>query len=544
MTPTKVATNNDASANGAPYLLPAVLWSQIFCYLGNTQDLIHCEWICRELYQVIHNNDDAFFWQKCPGANDDYDPRYQAMSHRQRACIHCVADLIRKEQKATDNIIESCLGIPLWLAVVHSALNRTLRNLITVHVRGDASFVLMEMLQASLIERLRQAYGTTIKQKNSSDERLDYPILTADALIAKEDPDHRDPDFDHTYYSDSYSLHETFLENIMSPSTPKTNLLLPTPRTKELAASIMQEFPELTMTGIEKMVRRISWRAGVVKMSPDFYRLAWESALQTIMVILVPAYHRTVLFQELRGDLNQVCNLLRFRPPASPLSVASRPLGLICRRRAQQKMSLLPCESMRDVPPFPYFPKRTKAFRLRGHHVLVPRQLEEAAMNVPTVPKRVYGAGWHVGRGSALEQETKRAEDMYSLEEEEVVNGFEWDTEGNDGLANAAHYLDDLGDDDEDEDAEWDKSDGSDDSYVDEDSDEDVEGNNDGTDSDVDDVNLAEAGNDDHDLATANDITKVNDDMESGASSLFIFSTSVNKGNRWEYHSPPRFDVW
>jgi hypothetical protein len=40
------------------------------------------------------------------------------------------------------------------------------------------------------------------------------------------------------------------------------------------------------------MIRRITLRAGVVKLSHDFYALAWECVIQTILSILIPACHR------------------------------------------------------------------------------------------------------------------------------------------------------------------------------------------------------------------------------------------------------------
>jgi hypothetical protein len=46
---TQVAVVNHASAPNL--LLPVVLWSHIFCFLGSVPDLIHCEQTCRDLYQ-------------------------------------------------------------------------------------------------------------------------------------------------------------------------------------------------------------------------------------------------------------------------------------------------------------------------------------------------------------------------------------------------------------------------------------------------------------------------------------------------------------
>jgi hypothetical protein len=72
-----------------------------------------------------------------------------------------------REQKQEYNIIESTLGIPLWLEMIHTGLHRALAsndygllsidNNITFHVRGDASFVLMELVQQRLINTFQQA---------------------------------------------------------------------------------------------------------------------------------------------------------------------------------------------------------------------------------------------------------------------------------------------------------------------------------------------------------------------------------------------------
>jgi hypothetical protein len=95
--------------------LPVELQKRILCfvgahYWGATQDLLHCEPKCRGLYQAIHDDDNGVFWKYCIGVNLTYH-HFPAMSHRERACVYDAIRQIRKEQKKTDNILESCMGI-------------------------------------------------------------------------------------------------------------------------------------------------------------------------------------------------------------------------------------------------------------------------------------------------------------------------------------------------------------------------------------------------------------------------------------------------
>jgi hypothetical protein len=91
-------------------------------------DLLHCEETCTSFCRVFEDNDNADFWLACPSSTDEY-PFCDAdsMSHRERACIQRVINyVVRPEQLQTDNIFESVLGIPLWNALIQSALRRAL----------------------------------------------------------------------------------------------------------------------------------------------------------------------------------------------------------------------------------------------------------------------------------------------------------------------------------------------------------------------------------------------------------------------------------
>jgi hypothetical protein len=138
-------------------MLPVELQKRILCfvgahYWGATQDVLHCEPKCRGLYQAIHDDDNGVFWKYCIGANLTYH-HFPAMSHRERACVYDAIRQIRKEQKKTDNILESCMGIPQWIALIDYlvASHVDMRAEFHFHIRGDASLVLMELVQQGLI---------------------------------------------------------------------------------------------------------------------------------------------------------------------------------------------------------------------------------------------------------------------------------------------------------------------------------------------------------------------------------------------------------
>jgi hypothetical protein len=89
-----------------------------------------------------------------------------------------------------------------------------------------------------------------------------------------------------------------------------------------LASDVAAHFPLLTIANVEKMMRRLSLRAGVAKLSNEVYVLAWARALGSIMSIITSACKQSI-----------ECHRLS--------------------RKNNKKTILEPHQSMRDVAPFP-----------------------------------------------------------------------------------------------------------------------------------------------------------------------------------------------
>jgi hypothetical protein len=187
------------------------------------------------------------------------------------------------------------------------------------HIRGDASFAL-ELVQQSLLTQFQQAYETVIDSADSSSGEH-YPVLTGS-------------EFDQ--YVGIQTAHR--ISGIMTGS--HNNDL----NEHFLAYDAMEEFPQLTVAHIEKMMRRISRRAGVVRLSNEVYELAWERAIATILAIVTPACNKSI------------------KPHAY-------------RRECNKKTALEPHQSIHDVALFPYDSIDDDGDDVLNF-VLVPKQLE------------------------------------------------------------------------------------------------------------------------------------------------------------------------
>jgi hypothetical protein len=133
------------------------------------------------------------------------------------------------------------------------------------HIRGETSFVLMEMIQQSLITQLGRA-NFLLACRMEGEEDMYVLIRTL---------------FLRTGHSSS---------KLLGCSTS----LLPRPEAMSMAATLFAEVPGLTKTHMEKIVRRISARAaGVVKLKNDIH---------TILAILIPVCHQSVIRHQLHPN--------------------------------------------------------------------------------------------------------------------------------------------------------------------------------------------------------------------------------------------------
>jgi hypothetical protein len=181
-----------------------------------------------------------------------------------------------------------------------------------------------------------------------------------------------------------------------------------------MTANLFAEVPGLTKAYMEKIIRRIFARAGVVKMKNDACDRAWASAIHTIVAILIPACNQRVSRHLMDHNYSSMQNVNRMETD----SYADKPV-------------LHSHERIRNVPPFPYggpssshsnnnnqsnhearmirnVPPRHAAARGSDgnvdsnhhdetwHYVLVLKQLEDASRPILVVDSSVYGDGWHV----------------------------------------------------------------------------------------------------------------------------------------------------
>lgn len=144
----------------------------------------------------------------------------------------------------------------------------------------------------------------------------------------------------------------------------------------------------------ERIIRRLSWRAGIVEMENDVYELTWGAIVKFIFMLVEPAC------------LNLVCVSSHYETGFN------------------NKRILRPGQTLRDVPPLPLFDNG----RLGALYTAVPKQIEDAALSVvgSLRPHKVYGNGWLVSgafdspaeRDLAVNQEIANAEARYEYEEE------------------------------------------------------------------------------------------------------------------------------
>jgi hypothetical protein len=390
----------------------------VLCYIlrflsNEVGDFLRCEKTCRAFRDVL--SDDAL-WSDCAGAADtDYRSSSSASSFRERACIYRVLGLVRDEQDSTENILEDVLGVPGWQKMVHKVLRHHLPepppppmtmdrssasdNFIYPHdnfgypqvplfpvvherngrhaghcltLRGDTSWVLIQLVQDSLIRQFQRANLILVKEFENNEEAhgaSSYPVLTENHF---------------------------HLQSALQDSSFDMSSILPWTFDAEARLGVLPDadetFREEVVVLRDKIIRRIASRAGVVKLSSGVYHLAWKSLFDTISLLMVPAFMDLVW-------------------AAADSSIE---------RYEFEKKSLGPSDSIRNVPPFPTVglcpPCRRPAF----YHTVVPKQIENKAKFLNVTPDRVYGDGWHeVGPATATSESPQECEQQYYTSEDD-----------------------------------------------------------------------------------------------------------------------------
>jgi len=381
--------------------LPNELLQHILMFAGSdAKSLLNCEKTCRILRDVTRNDktwrcipNSCLWWDEKVGlvrmkvTNDHEYLGYT--SNRMRACICYVHGLIMKEAARDSSPLAAVLNEDDWIGLVYAVLDSQSDSIgIDIETelfnfRRDTLFVLAEIAQASVIRLLSRAntVSSTIAATVGK-----YPILTCDNLRHE-------------------LVHEIIdsLESIV-------------PRNNDSGREFVLAACEL-LSEVERhaIVRRLSRRAGIVRMSNDAYDLAWGTFIHMILMLLRPTCVKLVTLNE----------------------------------RGNGKRMLGPSETISKVPPLSKTPLCDDCGNAHFClHTPVPKQIEDTAKSLG-LPHLIYG--------------------IVSLSESEVEEDYEFQDENDDPFTWV----------NEDDDTSWSmevvQEEDSDEDMEDEDSDEDME---------------------------------------------------------------------
>ena len=166
------------------------------------------------------------------------------------------------------------------------------------------------------------------------------------------------------------------------------------------ASSIQANNPLLR----DRIVRRLSRRAGVSRTSNEGYHTTWCTMVYMIYQLAIPALSELMDAYRSSGDVNSW----------------------------NGKRLLAANETMRTVPPLPLMWKCEETGNDEFFYTIAPQQFEDAARSVfgSLSPCKVYGDEWLVpgifdtpeAWSDAVDKAIAEAEDQYEYEEDEIMH--------------------------------------------------------------------------------------------------------------------------
>jgi hypothetical protein len=273
---------------------------------------------------------------------------------------------VRKYQKGGESILLEVLGVVRWKTLAGQALHvfcnddQCLTNYF--HLRGDTSAVLMELVENVAIIQLQRA-GVVMNASTPVDSET-YPTVT---------------------------VRHWEVQTILSAFVPYTPLFAGVSTNVPRSAVLLQTNSLLETTMITTIIRRLAYRAGIIKMEDGVFDRAWASLVCSIVALLRPASIQLI----------HACSLKN-----------SNKKKIICVAKG---------ETMYTVPPYASFAFCEGCGELHNvFHTPVPGQIEAAARTF-SIPFKVYGDVWHCMPNSTEENERAVAESDYAfLEEDEA----------------------------------------------------------------------------------------------------------------------------
>jgi hypothetical protein len=348
--------------------MPIEVTAHILRYVGNAGDLLNCEKTCKTLRRILR---DEAVWDSSPGGSRDGAYQFRGFQ------------LVRKYQKSSESILLEVLGVARWKMLVRQARGYLVpddhlssSNDQHLLLRGDTSAVLMELVENFVIVQLNRA--GVVMNASAPVESQTYPTVTA------------------RHWEAQNVLHSAFVPSPNSTFTPLFAGILTHPIPRDNVLSLTNAVL-LESTMITTIIRRLAYRAGIIKMEDGVFDLAWGSLVCSIVALLRPACiqldHACSSFDGNLGERQK----------------------MLCVERG---------ESMYTVPPCTSF-----AFceGCGGPHIVfhtpVPGQIEAAARSL-SIPFKVYGDVWHAMPDSTEEDERAEAESEYLFLTEDELEDY------------------------------------------------------------------------------------------------------------------------
>jgi hypothetical protein len=234
----------------------------ILCYVGDGVTLLNVEKTCRRLKTAVENDTVwavpppiVMLVNGVPKESDDWAEDTRFASNRERACVSKNLLTLRLEQECTSNILIEELGTDGYTALAHVLLGHYRRNAgEKILLREDTLEALAELVQHGIVLQLQRSLALVAFGAGSG-----YPTVTLTSIEQQAE------------------LADTL----------------------ECFPSRQESYPdrinrELLNAGIDtrtrdRVVRRLSYRAGVPKMANNTYNFVWETILHLTEKILLPA---------------------------------------------------------------------------------------------------------------------------------------------------------------------------------------------------------------------------------------------------------------
>ena len=255
----------------------------ILYFVSDAKDFRNCERTCQKLRRMLSNDAQ---WKYCKGVW-----RGAVKTNRDRAFIDICIRQIRHYQRNTKNCILSVLGVDGWKELVNEALQRFFPDSLKVNhgyiLRGDTLAVLVEMVQDYLTDQLQRAHIVCLHRSKDLDV---YPEMRHDDYLVLE------------ILSTSSIVETRFLSVSGGTSLNRSNMI-------SVLSTLLDQSKRV------KIVRKLAFRAGIVKLTNEVFDHVWKRMVQLVVLLLWPAC--TELVEMPRRKVEVDASDIRRVPPPS-----------------------------------------------------------------------------------------------------------------------------------------------------------------------------------------------------------------------------------